>query len=76
MSKIKYQRIRTQILNCQNCGVRDNQIKYYEHVKQGINLCDDCADLPFSKVKKNGDSINWVKVNGEYFPTDLPIAGK
>lgn len=59
--------------NCDNCGTVDD-LQFYEHVLGGISLCEDCADLPVSKVSKSG--VNWVKVSGEYFPSDLPVVKK
>lgn len=58
--------------NCENCGGVD-EIEHYEFVLDGITLCGDCADLPVKHVKKNPSKINWVKVNGEYFPPNYPV---
>lgn len=52
MSKSKRQ------LNCENCGLRDKILEYFEHVHQGITLCEDCADLPYSQVSKRGKELN------------------
>jgi len=58
-------------LSCENCGIKD-ELEFFEHVLGGIRLCQDCADLPVRKVRKRG--LNWVKVKGEYFPPDFPVA--
>lgn len=60
-------------LSCENCGIKDD-LEVFEFVLGGIRLCEDCADLPASKVAKRGTT--WVKVKGEYFPPDFPIAQK
>jgi len=60
-------------LSCDNCGIRDD-LELYDFVSGGIRLCEDCADLPASQVAKR--KVEWVKVKGEYFPPDFPIAQK
>jgi len=60
-------------LNCENCGM-PKDFEYYSTILGGIYLCDDCASLPLSKVRKRGESVKWVRVNGEYFPADYPIS--
>jgi hypothetical protein len=59
--------------SCENCGIKDD-LEVFEHVLGGIRLCQDCADLPVRKVQKR--SLEWVKVKGEYFPPDFPIANR
>ncbi len=62
-------------LSCENCGTKnDDDLVVYDLILGGIRLCDDCADLPISKVAKRG--VAWVKVKGEFFPPDFPIAQK
>lgn len=62
-------------LNCENCGTKnDDDLVIYDFVLGGIRLCDDCADLPASQIAKR--NVEWVKVKGEYFPPDFPIAQK
>jgi hypothetical protein len=39
-------------------------------------LCDDCVTLPVNQIKKRGDSVKWVCIDGEYFPVDYPIVEK
>ena len=58
--------------NCENCGSKDD-LEYYEFVLNGITLCGDCADLTPKNICKNNASINWVKVDGELYPSNLPI---
>lgn len=36
---------------CQNCQNRPSK-EFFEHVKGGIHLCDECADLPVTQVEK------------------------
>lgn len=59
------------MLNCENCGIKDD-LEHLEHVLGGITLCQDCADLPYTQVKKR--KVDWVKLEGEYFPPDFRVA--
>lgn len=61
--------------SCQNCGILDD-LEFFEFVLGGITLCQDCAELSVKKIQKKNSSINWVKVDGEYFPPDYSIAKK
>jgi len=58
--------------HCENCGM-PKDYNYYRSIMDGIYLCNDCADLPISKIRKRGDSVKWVLVDGEYYPKDYPI---
>lgn len=58
-------------LSCDNCGIKDD-LEFYEHIRGGIRLCGDCSTLPIHQVRKR--DMKWVKVNGEYFPPNFPIA--
>jgi hypothetical protein len=73
MEKAKEQIKARSKLSCENCGIKDD-LEVFEHVLGGIRLCQDCADLPVRKVQKRG--VEWVKVKGEYFPHNFPVANK
>lgn len=59
-----------QLSNCENCG-RPDMLDFYKFVFQGITLCDDCADLSASKIKKG--AAPWVRIADQFYPPDLPI---
>lgn len=59
--------------SCENCGIKDD-LEVFDDVLGGIRLCQDCADLPVKKVQKR--SLEWVKVEGEYFPPDFPVVNR
>lgn len=65
----------SQKFNCENCGKPD-ELEFFEYVLNGITLCQDCADLPVNKVVKRNPMVNWVKIDGEFFPPNYPIAQK
>lgn len=70
---MKEQRKARSKFSCDNCGIKDD-LEVFEHVLGGISLCQDCAELPVRKVRKRG--LEWIKVDGEYFPPDFSVTKK